>query len=71
MRRDYRIVMPRTAEYMRERGFDERSIREITGLSLREITRYRLWRAVERELRREGGNGNGGSGRGGGVPFML
>lgn len=50
-------IMMETALFMRSRGYSERSIQEITGLSERELLR---WYALERLA--------GGGRRGGSVP---
>ena len=54
----------RTADYLRTLGYSERSVREITGASRKEIIRDRFLLDL---LRREKGNPKGG----GGAPCML
>ncbi len=65
---EYRYpVLRKTEQYLRQLGYDERSIRDITAASRREMVRFAVLQRIF-----EGGEGGGKRGGGsGGVYDML
>jgi hypothetical protein len=61
------VRMPRMELYLRSRGYTERSIREISSLSVRE---WKRWTCLERLKLLERGHGRPGGGAGGAI-FMV